>query len=99
MTTGGRRAGSSREDELLSRLYQQVTEQQAARFGAGYDIDGRPGPVPGLAGRARRRRPGRAEVIQAEQVMALAGQPRVAGAAAAAASPSGPSRVQRGRFT
>jgi RNA polymerase sigma-70 factor (sigma-E family) len=38
MTTGGRWAGSSREDELLSRLYQQVTEQQAARFGGGYDV-------------------------------------------------------------
>ena len=38
MTTSGRWAGSSREDELLSRLYQQVTEQQAARFAAGYDV-------------------------------------------------------------
>jgi RNA polymerase sigma-70 factor (sigma-E family) len=38
MTTGGRWTGSSREDELLSRLYQQLTEQQAARFGGGYDI-------------------------------------------------------------
>ena len=38
MTTGRRRADSSREDELLSRLYQQVTEQQAARFAAGYDM-------------------------------------------------------------
>jgi len=37
MTTGRSPAGSSREDELLSRLYQQVTEQQAARFAAGYD--------------------------------------------------------------
>jgi RNA polymerase sigma-70 factor (sigma-E family) len=38
MTTGRRRAASSREDELLSRLYQQVTEQRAARFAAGYDM-------------------------------------------------------------
>jgi RNA polymerase sigma-70 factor (sigma-E family) len=38
MTTSGRRTGSSREDELLSRLYQQVTGQQAARFAAGYDV-------------------------------------------------------------
>jgi RNA polymerase sigma-70 factor (sigma-E family) len=38
MTTGPRRSDSSREDELLSRLYQQVTEQQAARFAAGYDM-------------------------------------------------------------
>lgn len=38
MTTSGRWTGSSREDELLSRLYQQVTGQQAARFAAGYDV-------------------------------------------------------------
>jgi RNA polymerase sigma-70 factor (sigma-E family) len=38
MTTGRRRAASSREDELLSGLYQQVTEQQAVRFAAGYDM-------------------------------------------------------------
>ena len=49
MTTGGPLSGSSREDELLSRLYQQVTEQQATQFGAGYDLAGRPGPVPDLA--------------------------------------------------
>jgi RNA polymerase sigma-70 factor (sigma-E family) len=38
MTTGQRRADSPGEDELLSRLYQQVTEQQVARFAAGYDM-------------------------------------------------------------
>jgi RNA polymerase sigma-70 factor (sigma-E family) len=38
MTTGRREADSSGEDEMLSRLYQQVTEQQAARFAAGYDM-------------------------------------------------------------
>jgi RNA polymerase sigma-70 factor (sigma-E family) len=38
MTTGRRRAAGSREDELLSRLYQQVAEQQEARFAAGYDM-------------------------------------------------------------
>jgi RNA polymerase sigma-70 factor (sigma-E family) len=38
MTTGGHWAGNSREDQLLSRLYQQVTERQAARFGGGYDV-------------------------------------------------------------
>jgi hypothetical protein len=38
MTTGRPEADSSREDELVSRLYQQVTEQQAARFAAGYDM-------------------------------------------------------------
>lgn len=38
MTTGERETGNSHEDEILSGLYQQVTEMQAARFGAGYDI-------------------------------------------------------------
>ena len=38
MTTSGHWAGRSGEDELISRLYQQVTEQQAARFAAGYDV-------------------------------------------------------------
>src|SRR5271169_2689210 len=38
MTTGGRWVGSSRDDELLSWLYQQVTTQQAARYAASYDI-------------------------------------------------------------
>jgi RNA polymerase sigma-70 factor (sigma-E family) len=38
MTTGGRWTGSPGEDELLSRLYQHVTQQQAGRFAAGYDI-------------------------------------------------------------
>jgi hypothetical protein len=37
MTTGRPEAGSPRDDALLSRLYQQVTEEQAARFAAGYD--------------------------------------------------------------
>ncbi len=34
----GQQADCPREDELLSRLYEQVTEQQAARFAAGYDM-------------------------------------------------------------
>jgi RNA polymerase sigma-70 factor (sigma-E family) len=38
MTTGRRWGGSPGEDELLSRLYQQLTDQQAARFGGEYDI-------------------------------------------------------------
>jgi RNA polymerase sigma-70 factor (sigma-E family) len=37
MTSGRRGAASSREDELLSRLYQQITERRAVRFAAGYD--------------------------------------------------------------
>jgi RNA polymerase sigma-70 factor (sigma-E family) len=39
MTTGGPSTISSRADELLSRLYQQVTEQQAAGYGSEYDIE------------------------------------------------------------
>jgi RNA polymerase sigma-70 factor (sigma-E family) len=38
MTTSGPRAGSPGADELLGRLYRQLTEQQAAWFSAGYDI-------------------------------------------------------------
>jgi RNA polymerase sigma-70 factor (sigma-E family) len=38
MTTGGCGAGSPSADELLSRLYQQVTELQAARYAPGYDM-------------------------------------------------------------
>ena len=38
MTTGRRWAADSREDERLSGLYQQLTELQATRFAAGYDI-------------------------------------------------------------
>jgi RNA polymerase sigma-70 factor (sigma-E family) len=40
MTTGRHEAGSSGEDELLSRLYPQVTEWQAAQFAPGYDVAG-----------------------------------------------------------
>jgi len=38
MTRGRRWAASTGEDELLSRLYQQVTERQAAQFAPGYDM-------------------------------------------------------------
>ena len=38
MTRGRRWAASTGEDELLSRIYQQVTEQQAGRFASGYDM-------------------------------------------------------------
>ena len=39
MRAGGRETGSSHEDVLLSRVYQQVTEQQSRRFGADYDLE------------------------------------------------------------
>jgi len=38
MTKGRRWAASTGEDELLSRLYQQITERQAAQFASGYDM-------------------------------------------------------------
>jgi len=38
MNTGRRWAASLGEDELLSRLYQQLTERQAAQFAPGYDM-------------------------------------------------------------
>jgi len=38
MTSGGHRTLDSGTDELLSRLYQQLTEQQAAGFADGYDF-------------------------------------------------------------
>src|SRR5258707_6745879 len=38
MTAGSDPASSSHEDELLSRLYRQVTELQESRFSTGYDL-------------------------------------------------------------
>src|SRR6185437_10921039 len=38
MSTARTPTASSHADELLSGLYQQVTEQQATRFGGGYDF-------------------------------------------------------------
>jgi RNA polymerase sigma-70 factor (sigma-E family) len=42
MRAGGRETSTSHQDMLLSGVYQQVTDQQGARFAAGYD------PGPGL---------------------------------------------------
>ena len=39
MTTAGNETGSTREDELLARRYQQITSAQAARYTATYDAD------------------------------------------------------------
>ena len=39
MTTDGENTGSSHEDELLTRLYQQMTYYQAAQYTATYDTD------------------------------------------------------------
>ncbi len=38
MTARGRPSIHSREDDLLAHLYRDVTEQQAARFSAEYDL-------------------------------------------------------------
>ena len=39
MRAGGDQAGTSHEDARLSRLYQQVTDLQAPRLAAGYDLE------------------------------------------------------------
>ena len=39
MRAGGREKPGSHEDARLSQLYQQLTELQAPRFGAGYDVE------------------------------------------------------------
>ena len=39
MRAAGRQQPGSHEDARLSQLYQQVTEMQAPRFGADYDVE------------------------------------------------------------
>jgi RNA polymerase sigma-70 factor (sigma-E family) len=39
MTTGGKDTGNSHEDELLTHIYQQVTDREAAQHAATYDAD------------------------------------------------------------
>jgi RNA polymerase sigma-70 factor (sigma-E family) len=39
MRAGGRETPDSHEDVRLSQLYQQITDMQAPRFGAGYDVE------------------------------------------------------------
>jgi RNA polymerase sigma-70 factor (sigma-E family) len=87
MTTGGRRTGGSGEDELLSRLYQQVTGQQAARFAAGYDVAaGLDRYRTWLRVHAAEDRAG-LEAIQARTVMALQARAGGTGAVTAASDP------------
>ena len=50
MRAGGRETSTSHEDMLLSGPHQQVTDQQGARFAAGYDLGAGAGTLPGLAG-------------------------------------------------
>jgi RNA polymerase sigma-70 factor (sigma-E family) len=93
MTTGEHGAGGSREDELLSRLYQQITELQAARFAPGYDIEAGLDRYRAWLGRRTAERQDQLEVIQLRRPMTWQASPRVAGAAAPAAYPSGPAVV------
>ena len=87
MTTSGRWTGSSPKDELLSRLYQQVTGQQAARFAAGYDVAaGLERYRAWLREHAAEDRAG-LEAIQASAVMALQASAGGTGAVTAAPDP------------
>ena len=87
MTASGRRTGGSGEDELLSRLYQQVTGQQAARFAAGYDVAaGLDRYRTWLREHAAEDRAG-LEAIQARTVMSLQASAGGTGAVTAAPDP------------
>ena len=97
MTASGRRTGGSGEDELLSRLYQQVTGQQAARFAAGYDVAaGLDRYRTWLREHAAEDRAG-LEAIQARTVMAL--QARAGGTGAVTAAPDPGEAVTADRTT
>ena len=39
MRAGGDQRATSHQDAQLSRLYQQITDLQVPRFGAGYDLE------------------------------------------------------------
>ena len=87
MTTSGHWTGSSPKDELLSRLYQQVTGQQAARFAAGYDVAaGLERYRTWLREHAAEDRAG-LEAIQARTVMAVSASAGGTGAVTAAPDP------------
>jgi RNA polymerase sigma-70 factor (sigma-E family) len=90
MTSGERGDGSSREDELLSRLYQQITERQAARFSTGYDIAAGLDRYRAWLGERTAEDQDKREVIWLSMPMTRQASPRVAGTAAAAAYSGGP---------
>jgi RNA polymerase sigma-70 factor (sigma-E family) len=92
MTTGRRWAGGSGEDELLSTLYQHITELQAARCAAGYDIAaGLDRYRAWLGERTAQDQDGR-EVIQLRPMTWRAG-PAAAGAAYPGPGPARPIHV------
>jgi RNA polymerase sigma-70 factor (sigma-E family) len=93
MTTGERGAGGSREDELLSRLYQRITEVQAARFAPGYDLEAGLGRYRAWLGERTAERQDQLEIMQLRRPMTWQASSRVAGTAAAAVYPSGPAVV------
>jgi RNA polymerase sigma-70 factor (sigma-E family) len=85
MTTSGRWSASSGEDELLSRLYQQITGQQAAQFARGYDFAAGLGRYQGWLREHTAEDQARREAFEASQVVAL--HPRSAGIGAVTAGP------------
>jgi RNA polymerase sigma-70 factor (sigma-E family) len=92
MTTGERGAGGSREDELLSRLYQHMTELQAARFSAGYDIAAGLDRYRAWLGERTAEEHDALEVMRLSRSMTRWASAGVAGAAAAAAAATYPRR-------
>jgi len=92
MTTGERGAGGSREDELLSRLYQHITELQAARFSAGYDIAAGLDRYRAWLGERTAEDHDTLEVMRLSRSMTRRASAGVAGAAAAAAAAVYPRR-------
>jgi len=88
MSTGERGADRSREDELLSRLYQQITELQAARSGPGYDIAAGLDRYRVWLGERTAEAQDKRAVIRLSMPMTQA-SPRMADAAAAAAYSGG----------
>ena len=87
MTTGRRQSSSSGQDELLSRLYQQLTDQQAARLGGRYDLAaGLDRYQAWLRGHAAHDQAGE-DVIQAGTVMAMQASAAGIGAVSAVAGP------------
>jgi RNA polymerase sigma-70 factor (sigma-E family) len=81
---------TEREDELLSRLYQQITERQAARFGAGYDIGAGLDRYRAWLGERAADEHSRPEAIQLQGSMALRAALAGTGVSAAAQDPGGP---------
>ena len=96
MTTGERWGGDSREDELLSRLYQHITELQTARFGTGYDIAAGLDRYRTWLGERTAETQNKLEVIQLSRPMTWQASRPVAGAAGAAAAAAYPGRPDAG---